>query len=94
MQYGAFWQSARPSRLQRELTMPDPQNHHDDDPPPPRLALRPRAAARALDMSERKLWEITADQTSGIPFFRCGKLILYPVDDLRRWLSDQAAKRR
>ena len=58
----------------------------------PRLALRPKEAAKALGLGERKLWEITADQTSGIPHVRLGKAVLYPVADLQRWLSDQVVK--
>jgi hypothetical protein len=57
---------------------------------PPPLALRPRDAAAALGISERKLWEVTADRTSGIPHVKLGKAVLYPVDELRRWLSDKA----
>ncbi len=64
---------------------------HDDNPPP-HLALRPKAAARALGIGERKLWEITADQSSGIPHVRFGKAVVYPIDELRRWLAEQAAK--
>ena len=55
-----------------------------------RLALRPKEAAQALGIGERKLWEITADQTSGIPHVRLGKAVLYPVDELRRWLARKA----
>jgi hypothetical protein len=66
---------------------------HPDEAAIPCLALRPRSAARALDMSERKLWEITADLTSRVPHVRLGKMILYPVDDLRRWLSERAMSR-
>ena len=58
----------------------------------PRLSLRPREAAAALGLGERKLWEITADRSSGIPHVRFGKAILYPVDELRRWLAEQAQK--
>lgn len=59
----------------------------------PCLALRPREAALALGISERKLWEITADQTSGIPQIRWGKCVAYPVDELRRWLREQAGRK-
>ena len=59
----------------------------------PTLALRPKDAARALGIGERKLWDITADRMSGIPYLRVGKAVLYPVDELRAWLSKQAAKR-
>ena len=58
----------------------------------PRLALRPKEAAKALGLGERKLWEITADRTSGIPHVKFGRAILYPVDELRTWLADRAAK--
>ena len=57
---------------------------------PPRLALRPKDAARAIGIGQRKLWEITADQTSGIPHVRFGKAIVYPVADLTGWLSEKA----
>ncbi len=56
------------------------------------LAVRPREAARMLGISERKLWELTADQSSGIPHTRFGRAVVYPVDLLREWLSEQAAK--
>ncbi len=56
----------------------------------PVLALRPKEAAKAIGIGERKLWEITADTTSGIPHVRLGKAIVYPVEDLRRWLAERA----
>ncbi len=59
----------------------------------PRLALRPKDAARALGIGERKLWSITADQTSGIPHVRFGRVVVYPVDELRRWLAAQSERK-
>ena len=59
----------------------------------PRLALRPKDAARALGIGERKLWEITADQTSGVPHVRFGRAVVYPVRELRRWLAEQAQRK-
>lgn len=56
----------------------------------PCLALRPREAAKALGIGERKLWELTANRTSGIPHIHVGRAIVYPVDALRRWLDQQA----
>jgi excisionase family DNA binding protein len=56
-----------------------------------RLALRPVEAAEALGICERKLWEITADRTSGIPHVRFGRAVLYPVAELERWLEGLAA---
>jgi len=58
----------------------------------PRLGLRPAEAARALGISPRKLWAITADQTSDIPHVRIGKAIIYPAHQLQVWLESQAAK--
>jgi excisionase family DNA binding protein len=55
-----------------------------------RLAYRPVEAAEALRISPRKLWELTADRSSGIPVVRLGRSVRYPVDDLRRWLSERA----
>lgn len=52
-----------------------------------RMALRPKDAAKALSIGERKLWELT--NRSEIPHFRLGKAILYPVDALRDWMAAQ-----
>ena len=59
------------------------------DPALPVLALRPKDAARALGIGQRKLWQITADRTSGIPHVRFGKAVLYPVRELEEWLARQ-----
>lgn len=68
--------------------MPD----HSPPDPIPSLALRPKDAARALGIGERKLWEITADTTSGIPHVRFGRAVRYPVRELQDWLAERAAK--
>ena len=60
--------------------------------PIPRISLRPEDAARALGVSKRKLFEITADQTSGIPVTRFGKVVLYPTAPLAEWLAKRAEK--
>jgi predicted DNA-binding transcriptional regulator AlpA len=60
----------------------------------PRLALRPRNAAKALGIGERKLWAITADKTSGIPHVRLGKAVVYPVAPLEAWLARRAEGER
>jgi len=54
------------------------------------LALRPRAAAKALGISERLLWDWT--HNGDIPHVRVGggRAIVYPVDLLRAWLSRKA----
>lgn len=73
--------------------MPIESSPPNDDPCPaqgrPVLALRPAAAA--LGISERKLWEITADKTSGIPVIKLGKAVLYPVTGLEQWLAARSA---
>jgi excisionase family DNA binding protein len=56
------------------------------------LALRPREAAKALGISARHLWQLTKD--GHIPCVRVGsgtrKTVLYPVADLKAWLTRQA----
>ena len=51
-----------------------------------RLALRPKEAARALGLSERKLRELLPE----LPHLRRGGILLFPVDQLREWLAAQA----
>jgi excisionase family DNA binding protein len=62
----------------------------DSNPLP--LALRPRAAAKALGISPRLLWQLTKD--GHIPCVRVGagkrRTVLYPVAELERWLARQA----
>jgi len=57
------------------------------------LALRPREAAKALGISARTLWGLTAPR-GPIPCLRIGhgkrRTVLYPVADLQAWLSRQA----
>ena len=55
----------------------------------PRLALRPKEAAVALSIGERLLWSMT--NRGEIPHIKLGKCVLYPVAELERWLSEQAA---
>ncbi len=56
------------------------------------LALRPKDAAKALGIGERKLWETTADRTSGIPHLRLGNAVIYPIRELTDWLTEQTKK--
>ncbi len=53
------------------------------------LALRPREAAKALGISERMLWSLTAPR-GAIPAVRIGTCVLYPVTGLQAWLDRQA----
>lgn len=55
-----------------------------------RLALRPKEAAAAIGISPRLLWSWTNQGL--IPHLRLGKAIIYPVDTLREFLAEQAAK--
>lgn len=62
------------------------------DVPIPRIGLRPAEAAAALGIGRRKLHELTADRTSGIPVVRMGKVVLYPERELRDWLARHVGK--
>jgi hypothetical protein len=57
------------------------------------LALRPRDAAKALGISARTLWGLSAPR-GPIPCLRIGhgkrQTVLYPVADLQAWLRRQA----
>jgi hypothetical protein len=56
------------------------------------LALRPRGAAKALNISPRLLWQLTKD--GHVPCVRVGsgkrRTVLYPVTVLQAWLNRQA----
>lgn len=54
------------------------------------LALRAKDAASLLGISPRLLWSLT--NRGEVPHLRLGRAVLYPVDDLRRWLSEQASR--
>ena len=59
------------------------------------LALRLKAAAKLLGVSERLLWQLAKDNR--VPHVRVGAagrrgVLLFPVAELRTWLSQQAAK--
>ena len=54
-----------------------------------RLRLFDREAAKALGISERMLWSLTAPRGT-IPAVRIGTCVLYPVSGLQAWLDRQA----
>lgn len=58
---------------------------------PGSLSLRPRAAAKALGIGERLLWDLTAPR-GPIPCVRLGTCVLYPVLGLQEWLAAESAK--
>jgi excisionase family DNA binding protein len=53
----------------------------------PRLALTPRETAHSLGISERSLWSLT--RQGRVPCVRLGGSVRYPLDALKRWLSEQ-----
>jgi hypothetical protein len=55
-----------------------------------RLALRPAEAAEALGMCERKLRQLLPR----LPHVRLDGVVVLPVDQLRRWLAEQAESQR
>jgi excisionase family DNA binding protein len=67
--------------------MTTPTNLQPMRPPEPdRLTVSRSEAARMLGISERLLWTWT--NAGVIPHVRIGARVLYPVDQLREWLSD------
>jgi len=56
----------------------------------PLLALRPKDAAKALGIGQRKLWQLSHPR-GPIPCIRVGNCVLYPVAALKQWLDDQAS---
>lgn len=55
------------------------------------LSLRPKDAAKALGIGQRKLWELTHPR-GPIPCVRVGCCVLYPYRLLEAWLAEQAVK--
>jgi excisionase family DNA binding protein len=53
----------------------------------PDLLMRPRDAARALAISERKLWDLTMRNL--IPCVRIGRAVRYSPLDLQAWIEAQ-----
>jgi hypothetical protein len=53
------------------------------------MLVNARDAARMLAVSPRKLWSMTFEEEPGLPYVRCGRLVRYCPDDLRRWIDSQ-----
>ena len=51
------------------------------------LLVDARDASRLLGLSRRKLWSMTFEEKPGLPYVRCGRLVRYCPDDLRRWIE-------
>ncbi len=51
------------------------------------LLLNPADASRALAISPRKLWSMTASRE--IPHVRIGRCVRYSVADLQSWIADR-----
>ncbi|MCC6123397.1 MAG: helix-turn-helix domain-containing protein [Pirellulales bacterium] len=51
-----------------------------------KLLLSPREAARMLSVSERTLWTLTRDKR--IESRKIGRLVRYPLDDLKRFATE------
>lgn len=65
-----------------------PQRPTHSEPPHP-LSLRPKAAARALGVSEKTLWNMT--KRNAIPHARMGTCVVYPWAALQAWLQELTA---
>ena len=53
----------------------------------PVLLLRPAEASKALSISPRKLWSLTA--SGDIPDIRIGRSVRYGAESLRTWILEQ-----
>ncbi|WP_339908601.1 helix-turn-helix domain-containing protein [Symmachiella dynata] len=53
------------------------------------LLVNAREAATMLAVSPRKLWAMTFEETPGLPYVRCGRLVRYSPDDLKAWVEVQ-----
>jgi hypothetical protein len=53
------------------------------------LLVDAKEAARMLTVSPRKLWAMTFEESPGLPYVRCGRLVRYCPDDLRGWIDAQ-----
>ena len=53
------------------------------------LLVDARGASQMLAMSPRKLWAMTFEERPGLPYIRCGRLVRYPVADLKSWIELQ-----
>ena len=51
------------------------------------LLLTAQQAAKALAISPRKLWGMTASRE--IAHLRVGRCVRYPLEDLQRWIDAQ-----
>jgi hypothetical protein len=55
-----------------------------------RLLLGLRDAARVLGVCQKTLWSWTTPR-GPIPCARMGSRVLYPVDGLKKWITEQTA---
>lgn len=51
------------------------------------ILMNTREAARALSISERKLWDLTAPR-GPIPSVKLGRSVRYRPEDLRDWAAE------
>lgn len=62
-----------------------------NSPTTPPLSLRPKDAARALGIGQRKLWDLTVPR-GPIPCLRIGVAVLYRVADLEAFLKRESER--
>ena len=56
------------------------------------LALRPRDAAKALGIGQRKLWGLTSPRGPIACIRLSSGLVLYPIEALRQWLAEETQR--
>lgn len=72
--------------MRKEIQWPQRPGH---SLPPLPLALRPKAAARAIGVSERTLWSMA--KRGAIPHARIGSCVVYPTAAILAWLEEITA---
>lgn len=54
-----------------------------------RLLWDAKRTAKEFAVSPRKLWDMTFSDQPGLPYVRCGRLVRYCPDDLRKWIESK-----
>ena len=67
-----------------------PSNGRDPFRLADRVALTLSEAAKAMGVCKNTLRRLIS--TEGLPVIRTGGVVLVPVDELRRWLSERASR--
>ena len=79
-----FLVSSAPYERKESVNKMRSESHHGIQT----LSVRARDAARMLGLSPRTLWALT--KANQVPHVRVGRSVLYPVEQLKKWLAEMA----